>query len=83
MPDLSRSNSVENWRTRTYTLGALGGALFGFLAAYLYSRAAGEDADRMGGKPRSLGTGEIIGIGLAILALIRQISELGTPQKKR
>jgi hypothetical protein len=83
MTELSPRDPSPNWKPRTYTLGALVGAAFGFLAAYLYARAAEEDAERSGGKPKPVGTGEMIGLGLAVLALIRQVSELGKPTKKK
>jgi hypothetical protein len=78
----SPDKQPTQWKTQTYTLGALFGALFGFLAAYLYARAAEEEAGR-GGKPKPPGTGEMIGLGLAALGLIRQISEMGRPPKKK
>ncbi len=83
MSELLPKNQTANWKPQTYTLGAVIGAVFGFLAAYLYARAAEEDAERNGGKPKPVGTGEMIGLGLAALGLIRQISEMGKPPKKR
>ncbi len=46
------------------------------LAAYLYSRAAEEDVSNVG-KAERISTGEILGLGLALLAVVRQITELG------
>jgi hypothetical protein len=63
-------------------MGAAVGSLLGLLSAYLYARAAEEDAERLG-KPQRVQTGDMLGLGLALLAVVRQIAELGkTPKKK-
>lgn len=72
----------NNWKQQSLIIGTVGGAILGALSAYLFARAAEEDADRNGGKPAPIKTGQAISLGLALLALIRQISELGKPQKK-
>lgn len=73
------------WKTRVLAFGAALGTGFGLLAAYMYSRAAEEDVSRMG-KADRISTGEILGLGLALLAVVRQITELGKgpdrPKKK-
>ncbi|MAS34681.1 MAG: hypothetical protein CL610_11785 [Anaerolineaceae bacterium] len=69
-----------NWKTRTYLIGVAGGALFGLIAALLYTRAAQEEAER-GGQPPQIPTGTVIGLLLSALALVRQISEAGKPNK--
>jgi NhaP-type Na+/H+ or K+/H+ antiporter len=71
----------DNWKSKTYLSGVLGGALLGALAAYLYARAAEEDEDN-GGKKPSLQTGQLLSLSLAILGLIRQFAEAGKPKKK-
>jgi hypothetical protein len=81
MSELS-PNTNDEWKRQAYFIGGVGGALFGLVAAYLYARAAGEDAEKSG-KPRPIGTGELIGLGLAALGIARQIAELGKSQKKR
>jgi hypothetical protein len=73
----------SNWKTRTYATGASVGLVLGMLAAYLFARAAEEEADRNGGKPEKIGTMQLISIGLATLTLIRQIAELGKSGKKK
>lgn len=71
-------------KTRTYALGLLAGALFGAMAAYFYTRAADEDATVRGSaSPRRASTGEVIGLGLAALAMVRQIAEMGRPPAKK
>ena len=72
------------WKTQAYVMGVAAGALFGLIAAFMYSRAAEEDVDRNGGSPTTVSTGEVIGLGLAALAMVRQITEMGKgPAKKR
>jgi H+/Cl- antiporter ClcA len=81
MTELSTESRQQSWKTQAYVTGAFAGTLFGLAAAYLYTRAAREDADR-GGKLKPIGTGELITLGLAALSLVRQITELGKPPKK-
>jgi hypothetical protein len=78
------NQSDANWKTKAYLFGTLVGTVFGVLSAYLYTRAAEEDV-RGGGKPsRQIQTGDLIGLSLAMLAIIRQIAELGrSPEGKR
>ncbi|HLV36678.1 MAG TPA: hypothetical protein VKY59_16260 [Spirillospora sp.] len=71
----------KSWKTRAYLIGILSGAFFGFVSAYLYSRAAEEDAARHNGKPQQLPTTTIIGVALSALGLARQIAEAGKPRK--
>ncbi len=66
-----------NWKKKTYLNGTLAGAFLGLIGAYLFARAAEEDSDRMAGQPTRLQTGQLLSIMLAILALIRQITESG------
>ncbi len=67
------------WKTRTYALGVVAGAVMGLLSAYMFTRAAEENED---GKPDAIPTGTLIGILLSVLGLIRQIAESGKPKKK-
>lgn len=74
-PDMSDTS----WKTRTYAMGILAGAVMGFISAYMFTRAAEENED---GKPNSIPTGTLIGILLSVLGLIRQIAESGKPKKR-
>ncbi len=76
-------NQESGWKTQTYAVGVVAGLLFGLLAAYLFARAAEENATQNGGKPESISTGQLVTLGLAALGLIRQITELGKTPKKR
>ena len=72
------SNSQE-WRTRTYVMGAFLGAGMGLLSAYLFNRAAEENEE---GKPHPIPTGTLLTLVLSVITLIRQIAESGKPKKK-
>jgi hypothetical protein len=81
---LNRDTPSPTWKSQAYAMGAAAGALFGLVAAFMYARAAEEDAQRNGGAPNKASTGEVIGLGLAALAMVRQIAEMGKgPAKKR
>jgi hypothetical protein len=82
MANLTPESGQSSWKRQTYLMGAAIGSLIGLVSAYLYARAAEEDAERLG-KPERVQTGDMLGLGLALLAVVRQIAELGkTPKKK-
>lgn len=70
------------WRTRTVFIGGIAGVIIGLVSAYLYMRAA-EDHIRKHGEPPRAQNGELLGLALAALAVVRQISELGRPEGKK
>jgi len=63
----------------------IGGTIFGVIAAYFYTRSATDDTVRNGLRtPNRVQTGDLIGLGLATLAILRQVAELGrTPEDKK
>jgi H+/Cl- antiporter ClcA len=84
MSILPSKQSAPDWKMRVYVVGVLAGAVFGIFTSYLYARAAEEDHKGDKAEPRPPSTGELLTLGLALLGLVRQISELGKPpQKKR
>lgn len=69
-------------RSQTIALGAIGGVIVGVLAALAYNRAM-EENPLAGTAEARISAGEVVSIGLAILAIIRQVAELGRPPKKK
>jgi hypothetical protein len=70
------SNQPSSWRTQSYLIGAAAGMLFGLISAYMYTRAAEEDVSSAG-SPNRASAGEMLGLGLAALAMVRQVAEMG------
>jgi len=81
MEQQKQDKTLEERKNRIMLLGISVGALFGLISSYLYTRAAEENDNQEAGTPQSISTGQLIGILLAILGVIRQISELGKPRK--
>ena len=79
MSEITKQSS--NWKTQSYVVGVISGAVFGLLVAALYARAAEEDASRHDGKPPSIPTTALIGVVLSALGLARQIAEAGKSKK--
>lgn len=77
---IQNQDNNSNWKTQAYLMGAVAGLLFGVVGAFLYTRAAEESAGKAG-RPQSIPTGQLIGLSLAALGLIRQVAELGKPKK--
>jgi hypothetical protein len=73
--------ALENgldWRTKAYIIGGVVGTLVGVGAAYLYVASAEQQEETPKMHP-----GEAVGIGLAILALLRQIAGLPDGDKSK
>lgn len=69
---------------QNYLVGVIVGGLFGLLSAYFYSRASEDDRIRTGGSGKRISTGEVLGLLVAAVAMVRQITEMGRgPNKKR
>ena len=80
---LSQQDKASSARTQSYLIGAAAGLVFGLLSAYLYNRAARDNGPMSDGRNR-VQTGEVIGLGLAMLGVIRQITEMGRgPEPKK
>lgn len=69
------NSNDNNWKTVTYLTGATIGLVVGLAAAHFYTRAAEENGEA--GVPARIETGDAFKIGLAAVALVRQISALG------
>jgi hypothetical protein len=62
----------NNWKTRTYLIGTIVGALAGLGVAFVLVRRSEET-----GEPVQFGTREGLRLGLGLLGLIRQVGRLG------
>jgi len=82
MTELSPLNDPKA-RPQRLLIGSIIGTLFGLLGAYFYSRAVEDDVRQHGSQRNPASTGEIIGLGLAVLALLRQVSEMGRSEPKK
>ena len=60
-----------NWRTRAFIISGIVGAALGVSAAYIYINSVEKN-----GREPSLQPKEAVGIGLSLLALLRQIATL-------
>jgi len=68
-----------NWKTRMYLLGGVAGLGLGVLAAYLYARASEEHGAV---EPNRLKTMDALKLAVAVLAIVRQITDLGAGDSK-
>ncbi len=62
----------QNWKTRTYLIGAMVGALTGLGVALVLVRRSEEI-----GEPIEFGTREGLRLGIGLLGLVRQVGKLG------
>ena len=85
MSNLPMNRREANWKTQSYLFGVIGGTVFGIIAAYFYTRAAADDTQKNGLQaPNRVQTGDLLGLGLAALAILRQVAELGrTPESQK
>ncbi len=67
-----------DWKTRVMIISIAGGALAGFVAGTLYVR----QVEAYGGPPRKVNPTTALSIGLAALAVIRQVAALGEPDEE-
>jgi hypothetical protein len=63
----------NSWKTKTYIIGAVSGALIGLAAAFLLARSSDE---RSGGPPQ-VSTGDALKVGVGVIGLVRGIAALG------
>lgn len=82
LPNPNPQSSPPNPRTQIFVLGAIGGLLIGLITAYLYDRSAGDYQRPVDGTNR-IKTTELIGLLIAGVAFVRQITELGRSDQKR
>ena len=66
------NETQDNWKTKALLIGAGIGLLAGLGAAYMLVQRAEKD----GGRPE-MSAGEGVKLGLLVLGLLRQVSQLG------
>ena len=69
-----------DWRAKAFVIGGAVGAVLGLSAAYIYVNSVEKE-----GAPPEIQPGEVVGVGLALLAILRQIATLheGDLKKKK
>jgi len=63
----------NSWKTKTYIIGAVAGALIGLATAFLLARSSDE---RSGGPPK-VSTIDALKVGVGVIGLVRGIASLG------
>jgi hypothetical protein len=72
-------------RTRALIIGSVAGAALGVAAVWLFMRSVEEEQEALAVEgaaegavaPRSIGVGQVVRLGVSILAVLRQIVDLG------
>jgi hypothetical protein len=70
----------DNWKPQVYAAGGLAGLIIGFLAAYFYARASEETTPD---QPARIRTMDALKLGVSLLSLLRQITDLGALGDKK
>jgi len=76
LPDLPETS----WKTRTYMAGGLIGLAVGLLSAYFYARASEENGGGRSAQSQ-MSSMDILKLAVALLAIVRQITDLGSGKK--
>lgn len=63
----------NDWKTKTYLIGAVVGAVVGLGTAFLVARSS----DERGGGPPEISTGDLLKVGVGVFGLVRGIAALG------
>ncbi|MFN2144225.1 MAG: hypothetical protein ACK2T7_02680 [Anaerolineales bacterium] len=67
--------TTSNFRRNAMILGTIGGALVGLMAARVFIRTAEEEAEKSG-KELSINPSKGLQIGVLVMGLLRQLSNL-------
>ncbi len=74
------TDSREDGKARIIIAGAALGALVGLVSSYLYARGAEAGDAEQEARP-AVGAGQLLSVLLTLIGLVRQIAELGRPDK--
>jgi hypothetical protein len=78
--DLSTAaETPENGWSKVYLVGGIAGLVIGLLSAYLFARAAQEKGEV---QPSSIKTMDALKLSVALLSIVRQITDLGASGSK-
>jgi hypothetical protein len=72
--------STPSWKLRSYFIGGLIGLAVGLLAAYFYARVSEENGSNEPAKIKSM---DAIKLGVALLSIVRQITDMGASASKK
>ncbi len=64
----------SNWKSQVYLVGGFAGIVAGLVAAYFYARASEETGSNAPVRIKSM---DALSLAVAMLSLIRQITDLG------
>ncbi|MBC8263996.1 MAG: hypothetical protein H8E47_07715 [Anaerolineales bacterium] len=67
-----------NSRNKTLIIGGVVGSALGILAAWLYVRAAREEAE----SPQAVPPGKMVKLGLSVMEVLRQVTALSEQEEE-
>jgi NhaP-type Na+/H+ or K+/H+ antiporter len=70
---------TSDWKSQAYLMGGLIGLLIGLLAAYFYARVSEEN----GAGPSRIKTMDALSLAVALLSIVRQITDMGAGSSKK
>ena len=71
--------TTDQWKTQTYLVGGLAGLVLGILSAYFFARVSEENGNS---GPSRIKTIDGLKLAVAVLGIMRQITDLGAGSKK-
>jgi len=80
MTDDMPAVNPSNWKTRTYVVGGIAGLALGMLAAYFFARVSEENGTD---GPSRISAIDTLKLAVAVLGVIRQITDLGASNGKK
>lgn len=70
----------SNWKTKTYLVGGIAGLALGMMAAYFFARVSEENGTDGASRISAIDT---LKLAVALLGIIRQITDLGAGSSKK